>query len=186
MAPICLLMAAFVVAGSQPPVPTTPPGAPIPVPAVPPGAAPPIGAGALPSGLVFITDAKVEKDELHWTGTECVPVVREVEVEVMENGKLVRRVERVTTIEEKLVGMKTSLNEVDASDANGKPLTRDLLAARLKEQKKVVIIPGDLTRAQRSIFKDETIFIVIPPPSCPEVVPVPLPAPVAQPTPVGR
>ena len=151
----------------------------------------PTRAGAQPPfdptpGGFRIVDAKADKGKLTWTETVAVPVVKEVEVIMMIDGKPVAVKKKVTTIEYVSVAKTGDLKGAKVTDAAGKAIDADKIAERLKETTPVVFVSGPVPAKHRELFKDTTVFVEFPQPKGPvpfPVPPAPAPAPPVVPVP---
>jgi hypothetical protein len=112
-----------------------------------------------------IVEARVENGLYIWTNVQMNPVVEEVAVEVVVDGKTVTEKRTVISFKLAHTEMRDKLSDVKATDTAGKEIPAEKLAQLLKVPRDVVRLLGPLSANHRSLFKDSTIFIELPPAS---------------------
>lgn len=111
-----------------------------------------------------IVDAKAEKGRVQWTECRTVPVERALSVEVEKDGKKFVEQRRVTVHESVSVVVSYEAKALKATDSAGKPIAAEKLLGLLKESTPVVTSAAPVGEKQRALFKDNVIFVELPPP----------------------
>lgn len=187
-AAVALLLAVVGPAAAQPPTPPPLPPQPVPVqppvvgrvvpggPAQPPLALPaqefavpqgliirggggPHGAGASAPKLVV---ARVNEGALVWSSTEVVPVNRQIDIPVNENGQTVTRKVMTTSMQPQTREQSIPLDGLKARDAAGKRIQPLALEIRLGKGAGVVLHTGPIADEIKAMFKADAVFVEVP------------------------
>lgn len=174
---LCLLAAP---AAAQPPTPKTPPP-PIPAQPVPiqPVQPQPFQPGGPPQTFVFpaqparvqgggggeprVVVAKVVDGALVYKSNVTAPVQRQIDVTVLENGQPVTRKQTVTMMQPTTRDVSVPLDGLKVKDSAGKKIQPLNLELRLGDGKGVVLHNGPIPDAIRAMFKDDAVFVELPP-----------------------
>ncbi|HEX4607044.1 MAG TPA: hypothetical protein VH092_02455 [Urbifossiella sp.] len=172
------------------PVPARPagvPAQPVPVQPLPPGQpgftfqvqdfAIPGGRAQGGAGAPRLVVAKVNDGALVWSSQEVVPVNRQIDVPVIENGQQVIRKTVITTMQPMPKESSIPLDNLKFKDMAGKKIQPLTLEIRLGKGAGVVLYSGTLPDEIRSLLKDDAILVELPP----GMQPFAMPAPVGQP-----
>lgn len=142
--------------------------------AQPPALAPPAPIPTLMTGRVV--DGSFEH-----AVPETVPVQQAVTVTgTTPDGRPVQRVKTGTTFQVVRRTVRSSLDRVSATGADGRVIPKDKLADLLKDESVVVVTYGaPAAEKYRKVFKDGTVFLTFPPPTmfAPGAGPKPPPGP---------
>ena len=101
----------------------------------------------------------VQKDFLMWNEVKRVPVAREVDVQVVRDGRAFTETRPVTTYETIAERHAVPVKGLKAVDGTGKAIGADQLAELLAEDKAVVFHSGPLPAKYRKLFRDDAILI---------------------------
>jgi hypothetical protein len=107
--------------------------------------------------------AKVVDGALVWNSSGVGPVTRQIDVTVLENGQPVTRKQTIAMLQQTAREVSVPLDGLKVKDVAGKKVQPLSLELQLGEGKGVVLHTGPLPDAIRTMFKDDAVFIELPP-----------------------
>ncbi len=119
----------------------------------------PRGAGASAPKLVV---ARVNEGALVWSSTEVVPMNRQIDIPVNENGQQVIRKAMTTSMQPQTRENSIPLDGLKARDAAGKRIQPLALEIRLGKGAGVVIHTGPIADEIKAMFKSDAVFVEVP------------------------
>lgn len=180
-AAVALLLAVVGPAAAQPPTPPPLPPQPLPVQPpvvgrVVPGGPAQIQEFAVPQGLIIggggprgagasapkLVVARVNEGALVWSSTEVVPVQRQIDIPVNENGQTVTRKVMTTSMQPQTREQSIPLDGLKARDAAGKRIQPLALEIRLGKGAGVVLHTGPIADEIKAMFKADAVFVEVP------------------------
>ncbi|MBN9520226.1 hypothetical protein J0H58_17140 [bacterium] len=117
------------------------------------------GAGASAPKLVV---ARVNEGALVWSSTEVVPVNRQIDIPVNENGQQVIRKAMTTSMQQQTRENSIPLDGLKARDAAGKRIQPLALEIRLGKGAGVVLHTGPIADEIKAMFKSDAVFVEVP------------------------
>lgn len=126
----------------------------------------PTRANAQPTlnGNFRVVEAKADNGKLTWSEIKYVPQQKVEERVVVINGMNVKQQVAVTVMIPFQQTVAFELKKLKATDGAGKAIDADKLAGLLKEEMPVVLVTGPIPEKHRTLFREKTIFIELPPP----------------------